>query len=81
MAQTKRDRAGRDIPQTVTARTRDLPEAEHPARSTGGSTGAGSPRLRLDHLYFCAVADKFGGAKRGAANLAAPHLLERKAGR
>ena len=81
MAQTKRDRAGRDIPQTVTSRTRGQPEAEHTARSTGGSTGAGSPRLWLDHLSACAVADKFGGAKRGAANLAAPHLLERKAGR
>lgn len=81
MAQNQRDRAGRDIPQTVTARTRDLPEAEHPARSTGGSTGAGSPRRRQDHFSFCAVADKFGGAKRGAANLAAPHLLERKADR
>ena len=67
MAQTKRDRAGRDIPQTVTARTRGQPEAEHPARSTGGLTGAGSPRLGQDHLYLCAVADKFGGAKRGAA--------------
>ena len=43
MAQTKRDRAGRDIPQTVTARTRALPEAEHPERSTGGSRGAVQP--------------------------------------
>ena len=58
MAQTKRDRAGRDIPQTVTARTRGLPEAEHSVRSTGGSTGAGSPRSWQDHLSFCAVADK-----------------------
>ena len=56
MAQTKRDRAGRDIPQTVTARTRGLPEAEHPVRSTGGSSGAGSPRPWQDHLTFCAVA-------------------------
>jgi len=56
MAQTKRDRAGPDIPQTVTARTRGQPEAEHSVRSTGGSTGAGSPRRRQDHLSFCAVA-------------------------
>ena len=43
MAQTKRDRAGSDIPQTVTARTRDQPEAEHSERSTGGSRGAVQP--------------------------------------
>lgn len=43
MAQTKRDRAGRDIPQMVTARTRGQPEAEYSVRSTGGLRGAVQP--------------------------------------